>query len=202
MPGKLYRHRQWPSGCHFPIPALDHEPVHQESRKQAGLLLPCGHTLSRAADPEAEVSPPPARAVSGPAWWPPTAHRGAGSADGLWRQPEESPHARADVVGFRGRSDPFPNKSVWKRLVEESLNDCAASEPRAVNYLERSHLRLFRANTGSSRRLLAGSYGSQLCKPTHFFRTRLRTGRCERAPCATGPFSDTAGCLLCRYRPF
>lgn len=39
------------SGCHVPTPALGHEPLHQENRKRAGLLLPSGHALSRAAAP-------------------------------------------------------------------------------------------------------------------------------------------------------
>lgn len=110
--------RAGPSGCHFPRPALDHKPLHQENRKRAGLLLPRGHAQPTAV---AEVSPTPAGAASVPAWRSPPAHRGAGSAD----EP-------ARAIGCRQISwekCPSLRGSGWKHLVKDSLKTAQRASP-------------------------------------------------------------------------
>lgn len=67
-----------------------------------------------------------------------------------WWHPEESLHLQLGGINFCGRSDLFLNKSVWKHLIKQSLENSTASAT-LWNILERSHLWFFsRANTGSS----------------------------------------------------
>lgn len=138
--------RAGPSGCHFPRPALDHKPLRQENRKRAGLLLPRGHARSRAAARCGRSVPNPSRC-----------RVGAGVEVSLGpprgRQRRRTRPCDRTPSDFLGEVPVSP----WVGMEtsrERFLEDCTASEPRAVNELKGSHLWLFPSEHGPPPRWL------------------------------------------------